>query len=99
MAMTTNENKKFYCIECGTEVTKYSDTGLCPTCYAKTTRKVVDRPNREELKNLIRTIPFMQIGKKYGVSDNTIRKWCKAVNLPSLSSQIQKYTDVEWENI
>lgn len=91
-------NQKFYCSECGKEITQYSDTGLCSQCYAKSTRKV-DRPSREELKTLIRTMSFLQIGKKYEVSDNTIRKWCKAVNLPSSALQIRKYTDIEWENI
>ena len=26
--------------------------------------------------------PFTQIGKMFGVTDNTIRKWCKKYNLP-----------------
>lgn len=55
----TTENKpQFYCIECGKEVTQYSDTGMCAQCYAKSTRKV-ERPSREELKALIRTTSFL----------------------------------------
>ena len=27
-------------------------------------------------------LSFVEIGKKYGVSDNAIRKWCKKYNLP-----------------
>jgi uncharacterized protein YjcR len=48
---------------------------------------------------LIRNISFVNIGKKFGVSDNTIRKWCKNENLPSKSSEIKKYSDEQWENI
>lgn len=44
--------------------------------------RTVDRPSRDELKQLIRTKPFLQIGKMYGVSDNAIRKWCDFENLP-----------------
>lgn len=54
---------------------------------------------REELKKLIRTIPFTQIGKQYGVTDNAVRKWCDKYKLPRKVSEIKKYTDEEWEGI
>lgn len=57
------------------------------------------RPNREELKALIRKKSFVQIGKDYAVSDNTIRRWCKAYNLPSLKRDINSYTDEQWKKI
>jgi len=41
-------------------------------------------------------MPFTQIANKYGVSDNAIRKWCKAYNLPTKKSEIKKYTKEEW---
>ena len=40
------------------------------------TRKVV-RPSKLELSGLISEMPFTEIGRKFGVSDNSIRKWCK----------------------
>lgn len=58
-----------------------------------------DRPDRSELKQLIRTTPFRQIGKQFNVTDNTIRKWCKSMNLPHKSSEINKYSDREWTAI
>jgi hypothetical protein len=39
-------------------------------------RKVI-RPSKEELKKLINTFSFCAIGRKYGVSDNAVRKWVK----------------------
>ena len=54
---------------------------------------------REELKHLIRSKPFTQIGKDFGVSDNAVRKWCDKYNLPRRVIDIKKYTDEEWENI
>jgi hypothetical protein len=48
---------------------------------------------------MIRKLPFTAIGSMYGVSDNAIRKWCKAVNLPSTKKDISMYSDLEWANI
>lgn len=56
-------------------------------------------PSRNELKQLIRTTSFLQIGKKFGVSDNTIRKWCKNFDLPYKVHEIKKYTDEEWNSL
>lgn len=89
---------KYTCIDCGVEVTK--ENGRCRSCAAKLQSRVVEnRPSREELKEMIRTIPFIQIGKKYSVSDNAIRKWCSSYNLPKKVSEIKLYTDEEWKNI
>ena len=62
-------------------------------------QRTVERPSRKELKQLIRTKPFTQIGKMYGVSDNAIRKWCDFEKLPRKKNEINKYTDEEWELI
>ena len=91
-------NKQLFCKECGTEITRKSSSGLCPNCYAKTQRQV-DRPSREELKKEIKNTSFLQLGKKYGVSDNAIRKWCKAYNLPHTKKEINTYSEEEWEKI
>lgn len=72
------------------------DANFCVKCAQVASRKVV-RPSREELKNLIRTTSFVQIGKQFGVSDNAIRKWCDAYNLPRKKDEIKILTDVEWE--
>ncbi len=69
-------------------------TGVCPSCNTATygtkycsvmcaslANRKVPRPSRDELAHLIATIPMVQIGKKYGVSDNSIRKWAKCYGL------------------
>lgn len=48
---------------------------------------------------MIRTMPFTHIAKKFGVSDNAIRKWCIAENLPKKKTEINKFSDEEWENL
>jgi hypothetical protein len=35
----------------------------------------------------------------YDVSDNAIRKWCDAYNLPRKKSEIKKISDEDWEKI
>lgn len=86
------------CLKCGKEITKYSSTKLCPDCYKKSTR-IVERPSREELKQMIRTLPFTKIAEQYGVTDNAIRKWCDNYELPRTKSDIKSYNDEDWEKI
>lgn len=92
------EKKEYYCSSCGKKLYDKDKTGLCPECYKKTTRKA-ERPSREELKDLIRKIPFTEIAFRYGVSDNAVRKWCDAVNLPRKKVEINQYSDTEWSKI
>lgn len=90
------ETKKNKCCDCGVEILPTSTR--CNSCEKKNRQK--DLPvSKEELKILIRTIPFLQIGKKFGVSDNAIRKWCKKYELPSTKKEINSYTDEEWNLI
>ena len=42
---------------------------------------------------------FVDIGKEFGVSDNTIRKWCKKYQLPYQKKRIKEYSDSQWEKI
>lgn len=93
------ENKKNYCIDCGKEISLKGTR--CNSCEQKNRHINVrkDMPNREELKDLIRSLPFTQIGKKYNVSDNGIRKWCIEYKLPKTKKEINTYTDEEWQNI
>lgn len=69
----------FNCIQCKKPIIK-NTTGLCKECYNKQRAKHI--PSREELKDKIYTNSFIEVGKLYEVSDNTIRKWCKKYNLP-----------------
>lgn len=92
-------SKKYYCKDCGKEISSKAER--CRECSAKT--KVIPLENmpitREELKNMIRTMPFTQIGNKYNVTDNAIRKWCEKFNLPKRKSDINKYSDLDWSKI
>lgn len=84
------------CIICGKEISRGAIK--CKSCQNKALQ-VSQRPSRKELKNLIRNLSFTEIGRRFNVSDNTIRKWCIAENLPSKKSEIKKFSDKEWTKI
>lgn len=56
--------------------------------YHNSIRKV-ERPDKEKLTELIKTVSFCEIGRVYGVSDNTIRKWCRYYGLPSTKKELK----------
>lgn len=92
-------NKKYYCIDCGIEISKQSTR--CKKCASRLNHlsKRIFEITREELKTLIRELPFTSIAKQFNVSDNAIRKRCRSFNLPYKSSEIKEYSDEEWEKI
>ena len=57
---------------------------------------IPNRTTRDKLKNEIRNYPLLQVAKMYDVCDNTVRKWCRRMGLPSLSTDIKRYSDDEW---
>lgn len=91
--------KKYYCMDCGKEISSQAER--CQDCAIKIRMKVPEenRPTREQLKEEIRSNSFLTLGKKYGVSDNAIRKWCKAYKLPYKKRNIDQYSDEEWNKI
>jgi Zn finger protein HypA/HybF involved in hydrogenase expression len=75
------QNKKIYkCIDCKTTITKESTR--CRSCASKkfNKKKVNNRPSLETLLKDLEILPYTKVGKKYGVSDNCIRKWIKGYN-------------------
>ena len=69
--------KKVYnCLSCNTELSGKCKTNLCVSCYSKSQRRV-ERPPIEQLLREVQESSYVAVGKKYGVSDNTIRKWLK----------------------
>ena len=93
----TKHGQKNYCVRCGKEILS-SNAKYCPECKHFMDR-VVERPSREELKQLIRTKTFTEIAASYGVSDNAIRKWCDLEGLPRKKTDIKNISDKDWELI
>ena len=89
---------KYFCIECGKPVS--NKNSRCNVCYKQFCAAKSSKPEREVLKDKIKTMSFTQIGKEYNVTDNAIRKWCKSYNLPYRVKDIQEIIKKgEWENI
>lgn len=93
---TKFETKEWVCIDCGKPISK--GAMRCNSCQRIASR-VYKRPTREELKNLIRSLPITKVGEKFNVTDNTIRKWCDSYDLPRKKIEINKYSDIEWEKV
>lgn len=85
-----------HCIDCGKIISLQSKR--CPQC-ASLQRKALPPISRDELKNLIRTTPFITIGRQFKVSDNTIRKWCDKYELPRKVKDIKNMSDEDWINV
>lgn len=69
----------FYCPICGKEL-KYK-SNMCLDCY--NIKRASNIPLKEELEKDIEKIGlnYSAIGRKYGVSDNAVRKWIKKYKL------------------
>lgn len=91
---TRRFKKKKFCIDCGREIHRTSTR--CYSCASKNNNIIrsayqnVVRPSKEELFELIKTKPFISIGKTYGVSDSAVRKWCRKHNLPHTKRELRK---------
>jgi hypothetical protein len=61
---------------CGLIIPRYSKSGICNKCTRINIRKV-KRPDKYILLKEIDIFGYSGTGRKYGVSDTTIRKWLK----------------------
>lgn len=85
----------YTCPICGNE--KSGSAQKCIDCSMKEQKRF--EVSRETLKDMIYSMPFTEIGKHFGVSDNAIRKRCKSFNLPTKKFEIKTYSKEEWAQI
>lgn len=80
-----NPKKIYLCEKCGKEISKGAT--LCRECYKKE-KQTVARPNKEELEQILfeNKGNFTKVAALYGLTDNSIRKWCDAYGLPRHSA-------------
>ena len=52
-------------------------------CCKKSFRKVLNRPTKEQLIDILKNSNWTQTGKLFGVTDNTVRKWARSYNIPT----------------
>ena len=86
------------CKCCGTKITKTAT--YCKHCAPSQIKgEYKEYYDRDYLKSVIYDNSFSEIGRKFDVSGNTIKKWCKKLNLPHKKSDIIKYTKEEWDKL
>ena len=91
-----DKKDKKKCIECGAEIT--SKATRCIICDQKH-RQVTSRPDREKFKELVWNNSFSELGRRFQVSDNAIKKWCDFYHLPRKRSEIKNFTYQEWKQL
>lgn len=62
------------CSDCGSLIGRRSKR--CSECSHRQQRKTI-RPTKDELKEMLKKETWTAIGKRFGVSDNAVRKWAK----------------------
>ena len=79
------------CPICGIEFHPlYPNQKYCSQKCSHIEQQRTNRPDRETFKNEIRSTSFLQLSKKYSVSDKAISKWCKSYGLPYRMRVIKK---------
>lgn len=95
----TSKYKTKICPSCNNSFIPKIKTQVCccRDCFKNHIRNVnparkVDRPLLDNLLKELNDDNFVSVGKKYGVSDNTIRKWCigYGIDPKSLSTRKKK---------
>lgn len=86
-----------YCQYCGSKVSPRTKTGRCWECWNK--QKAERIPDKDTLYDMLIADPsFTRVGRKYGVSPEAVRKWCKKYGMSdSVKSYMNK--DDKQDNI
>jgi transposase len=77
--------EKDECPVCGKP--KPISANYCSVECSGLSRRKADRPSKEQLEKDIDEFPLIQLAKKYGVSDNTIRVWAFRYGLKTNSKR------------
>lgn len=84
------EKKRFFCSDCGKEISKYTRNGKCRICASKS--RIINIPLKDELIKNIKEIKFKKyICFYYGVSEKTLEKWLDFYKLPKHISEFHRY--------
>jgi len=75
-SLCKNEKVEHKCRICGIDRVS-SNNRMCNKCKGIKSRRVKSRPPMDELREMISATSYVKVAEKYGVTDNTIRKWLK----------------------
>ncbi|MCK9279307.1 MAG: HNH endonuclease [Melioribacteraceae bacterium] len=90
------EKKTATCPSCGNKKDYSSaECRKCASIKRGLAERKVERPSKEGLEKMIAELPMTKIGKMFGVSDNTIRKWCKNYGI-ELGNRLGYWTKIKY---
>ena len=70
-----NHKEHNHCVECGCEI--LDNSVRCSKCHSEYLSKKTLCPSKEILEKEIKEMSNIKLGKKYGVSEASVRKWLK----------------------
>jgi hypothetical protein len=73
-------NKAQNCTRCSKEISLKNKTKMCNACNQATKFDISTIPTLQDLLESVDTLGYLGTGRKYSVSDTTIRKWIKKHN-------------------
>ena len=80
------------CLNCDSHITNRSKSGYCNKCSHILQYKT-EHPSKQKLIEELKESNLYTLGKKYGVSDNAIRKWMKNYNIPTKKVDLLLYLE------
>lgn len=88
-----SDDKRYFCIECGTLLSQKTKTGLCRNCYNKKNREHI--PAKDVLIQQLfdNNGNFSAVGRLYNRTDNAVVKWCKNYGISHYSSDYKQKID------
>lgn len=75
----SEDGRKYFCIKCNKPIKK-NNSMMCRKCLNQS-KINPNKPSKEILIKQIQEESFLKLGKKYGVSDRTIKNWCDSYNI------------------
>lgn len=85
--------KEHKCVDCGRVINSSPKAIRCIDCEKRRREREFqeNRPNKEELYSILIHNPnFDKVASVYGVTGNTVKKWCKKYSLPFYSKEYKK---------
>lgn len=94
-----------YCADCYKNYVKVkTENSFAKDTFKNRNRQELKYPTKEDLINDFKELgSFRAVGKKYGLSDKSIVKWCEKYDLPSHCIDMRKYIreifgeDLKWK--
>lgn len=75
------------CVVCGRQIDRKATR--CKDCSGDYKRR--NWPSAEQLEADLMTMNFCEMGRKYGCTDNNVRRMCKVYGLPTSTSEVKTF--------